>query len=209
MTAASGCPQVKQFSALSSFCELQTAQIMTLWSPRRAAGARPRRQRAVPQLALAERDDLAAEAEPARRCTERLDVPQHDGGHAPQPDGSAADLGDLWAWDGTAWQALTQIGDTPGIRASAAMTHDPLTGRMLLYGGSNDIGFHADTWLWDSSAWSLHPAGGPGPRTFHSLAFDEARQRLVLFGGYDRPLALSLTDTWEWDGTAWGCAVGC
>jgi hypothetical protein len=38
------------------------------------------------------------------------------------------------------------------------------------------------------------------PRFEHAMAYDFARGRTVLFGGYsDQPL----TDTWEWDGTDW------
>ena len=131
------------------------------------------------------------------------------GGHAPQPDGSAADLGDLWAWDGQAWQALAQGDLTPGIRTAAAMTHDPLSGQMLFYGGGNEAAAQPDTWLWDGAQWTRHPAAGPGPRSFHSLVFDEARQRLVLHSGQDRPMAPARPDTWEWDGESWRCAAGC
>jgi hypothetical protein len=35
------------------------------------------------------------------------------------------------------------------------------------------------------------------------MAYDEARQRTVLFGGYRQPPAQALGDTWEWDGQAW------
>lgn len=34
------------------------------------------------------------------------------------------------------------------------------------------------------------------------MAYDVARQRVVLFGGLDR-IRLSLMDTWEWDGSNW------
>src|SRR5262249_42650455 len=39
----------------------------------------------------------------------------------------------------------------------------------------------------------------PPARTSHALAYDSARSRTVLFGGYDGGRYLS--DTWEWDGT--------
>jgi hypothetical protein len=34
------------------------------------------------------------------------------------------------------------------------------------------------------------------------MAYDEARKRVVLFGGND-PMSTKLADTWEWDGTSW------
>ena len=35
------------------------------------------------------------------------------------------------------------------------------------------------------------------------IAYDESRQRVVLFGGYDEESATYLGDTWEWDGGQW------
>jgi len=41
---------------------------------------------------------------------------------------------------------------------------------------------------------------GPTPRFGHAAAYDAARGRVVLFGGWDRA---DRQDTWEWDGTRW------
>lgn len=40
----------------------------------------------------------------------------------------------------------------------------------------------------------------PSARAGHAAVFDEARNNLVLFGGYD---GQNPTDTWTWNGTAW------
>lgn len=45
------------------------------------------------------------------------------------------------------------------------------------------------------------PVSLPSARYNHGLAFDRARGRAVLFGGFDGTRALS--DTWEWDGRDW------
>ncbi|MCC7383121.1 MAG: hypothetical protein IT384_14885 [Deltaproteobacteria bacterium] len=45
------------------------------------------------------------------------------------------------------------------------------------------------------------PASLPSARYNHGLAFDRARGRAVLFGGFDGTRVLS--DTWEWDGRDW------
>ena len=45
------------------------------------------------------------------------------------------------------------------------------------------------------------PASVPSPRRYHSLAYDSARQRSVLFGG-DLP-GVRVNDTWEWNGSIW------
>ena len=46
------------------------------------------------------------------------------------------------------------------------------------------------------------PAVSPPVRYQHALAYDSARGKVVLFGGYGYPPYL-LSDTWEWDGSAW------
>jgi len=47
------------------------------------------------------------------------------------------------------------------------------------------------------------PAASPPGRMFHAMAYDEARQRTVLFGGYAGALLADLRETWEWDGKNW------
>jgi len=48
----------------------------------------------------------------------------------------------------------------------------------------------------------LSPTLIPSARFRHAMAYDEARQRVVLFGGVDSNLK-RLNDTWEWDGSSW------
>lgn len=43
---------------------------------------------------------------------------------------------------------------------------------------------------------------GPQPRAAHAMAFDGARQRVVLFGG-DSLAGMLYGDTWVWDGESW------
>ncbi|HKQ97094.1 MAG TPA: kelch repeat-containing protein, partial [Candidatus Polarisedimenticolia bacterium] len=38
-------------------------------------------------------------------------------------------------------------------------------------------------------------------RNAHAMAYDSARERVVLFGGADAERVRN--DTWEWDGVAW------
>jgi hypothetical protein len=45
------------------------------------------------------------------------------------------------------------------------------------------------------------PVNSPAPRTFHAMAYDDARAQVVLFGG--GPLNFTSNDTWVWDGTNW------
>ncbi|MCA8954298.1 MAG: hypothetical protein KDE27_32620 [Planctomycetes bacterium] len=60
------------------------------------------------------------------------------------------------------------------------------------------------TMLWDSHRWqTLQPAASPPPRVGHGLAFDAARDEVVLFGGLPYSPSQSLDDTWVFDGTNW------
>ncbi|MFN0134417.1 MAG: kelch repeat-containing protein [Phycisphaerales bacterium] len=48
--------------------------------------------------------------------------------------------------------------------------------------------------------WTQVASTGPSARYGHAMAYDSARQRIVLFGGAG---AGYFNDTWEWDGAAW------
>lgn len=60
----------------------------------------------------------------------------------------------------------------------------------------------SDTWEWDGTNWEQKaPAAAPSARQRHALAYDSARQRVVLFGGMERKsngTYVDLNDTWEW-----------
>jgi hypothetical protein len=75
----------------------------------------------------------------------------------------------------------------------------------VLFGGSDSNGKPlADTWEWDgqNKTWTqIKPTTSPPARSSHALAYDSARKRTVLFGGWSG--STSLTDTWEWDGQSW------
>lgn len=59
-----------------------------------------------------------------------------------------------------------------------------------------------ETRVWNGTGWSLASSTGPGGRASHALAYDAARQRVVLFGGDNSGQNL-VNSTWEWDGTSW------
>ncbi len=55
-----------------------------------------------------------------------------------------------------------------------------------------------------NGSWARVPfTVGPSARGEHSVAYDSARNRVVLFGGSQNRNAIHLGDTWEWDGTQW------
>lgn len=75
-------------------------------------------------------------------------------------------------------------------------------GEILLFGGGTGSGLAADTWVRRGTTWSQRAVAGPSARVSHALAFDGARNQVVLFGGVGGP-GVTLQDTWIWDGTAW------
>jgi cysteine-rich repeat protein len=53
----------------------------------------------------------------------------------------------------------------------------------------------------NESAVALVPGQAPASRTSPGIAYDGARQRVVMFGGWTT--GLNLDETWEWDGVSW------
>lgn len=61
-----------------------------------------------------------------------------------------------------------------------------------------------NTWEYDGTTWHGRvTATVPTPRWFCSMSFDERRNKIVMFGGYDPALGTQIDDTWEYDGTNW------
>lgn len=130
------------------------------------------------------------------------------GGHFAEPAGGAIDYDDLWAWEEGLWREIPMDGPTPGPRAHAGFVFDPLTEKVLLIGSGGDT-FLGDIWAWDGAAWEKLPGAEAPVRSGHSVVYDPARDRFVLFGGVARPGARALDDTWEWDRAQWICVSNC
>jgi hypothetical protein len=120
---------------------------------------------------------------------------------------------DTWIWDGTNWTHKSPANNPPA-RDSHAMAYDATRSQVVLFGGGQPViisstprtgpsskpGIVAfdDTWAWDGVNWSQKsPASIPPARYSNGMAWDSARNQVVLFGGRDihyRPL----NDTWVW-----------
>jgi hypothetical protein len=96
------------------------------------------------------------------------------------------------------------------------MAWDAANAGVILYGGYDKASaMFSDTWLWKGGRWSRLDVAGPPGRRSPGTAYDEARKRLVVFGGFwgipDRSKPKPWEgrehsfygDTWEWDGHAW------
>lgn len=111
---------------------------------------------------------------------------------------------DPWQWNGSTWQSSGTSATSPGIAYSSAMTYDRARNVLVVFGGIR-IGVTDDsdeTWEWGTTSGFVNrkPTVSPTARHAHSVVYDSARSRVVVFGGAH---GAPLNDTWEWDGTRW------
>src|SRR5438105_5579325 len=96
------------------------------------------------------------------------------------------------------WTQLSPT-NSPSARSSPAMTYDPVSKKVILFGGFGLTGYLNDTWTFDGTTWTkLQTATAPPVRTAASMAWDKATAKIILFGGYNG--FNDLGDTWIFDG---------
>ena len=113
-------------------------------------------------------------------------------------------LNDTWEWDGTTWANVTPAAGapSPSPRTQSVMTYDAQRHRIVLFGGMHAVAgsppvLLGDTWEWDGTSWTqATPATAPSARDGQLMVYDDAQQRVVLYGGFS-------AETWLWDGTSW------
>lgn len=128
-------------------------------------------------------------------------------------------LDDFWRFDGQGWSPIPKAGAWPSGRAAATLGYDPVSQRMILFGGVDTFGINVsgnprvgaplvDTWSWDGQSWTaLATSSQPEPRkpvtsTGETLPLmgrsilvtDEARGVLVLVQE-----AIEGMQIWRWD----------
>jgi N-acetylneuraminic acid mutarotase len=120
---------------------------------------------------------------------------------------SGPSLNDTWVYDPGAntWAQLKPAGALPLPRRSPAIAYDPVTRRLIMFGGYSDAGALNDTWAYDSGAdaWTkLEPRGtSPSARGDHSIAYDPVSRRVIMFGGRG-DTGTVLSDAWAYDPVA-------
>ncbi|MCC7062901.1 MAG: hypothetical protein IT456_08870 [Planctomycetes bacterium] len=87
-----------------------------------------------------------------------------------------------------------------------ACAFDVARGVLVVHGGVLDTGSGSTTlgtmWEWDGATWTQRtPAGAPGPRSRHAMAYDESRGVIVMSGGLLG--STRLPQTYEFNGTSW------
>lgn len=96
--------------------------------------------------------------------------------------GGLGDEGRIWRWNlqTRAWDLLNALG--PGPRQWHVFVLDEASGKILLYGGLQDI-WMADTWTFDpvTESWTLLETNAPpGPRERAAYVYDPMSQRVVV-----------------------------
>lgn len=135
--------------------------------------------------------------------------------------GCSGHCGDTWEWNGASWSDRTPQDGGPSPRTGHGLAFDDSRGRAVLFGGRTDpqvgagCGDHEghqhgcsdETWEWDGENWEIRTPqdpegdGAPLPRKNVVFAYDSARKRVVLFGGWSSEGLKN--DLWEWNGTSW------
>jgi Invasin, domain 3/Galactose oxidase, central domain len=95
------------------------------------------------------------------------------------------------------WTRVNYFG--PEARVKHTLVTDTKMQKMILYGGETpNVAFSSDVWTYDlglnASGWKLLTSPGPSGRVGHSMIYDSARFRTVVFGGNNTN---QLNDTWE------------
>jgi len=124
-------------------------------------------------------------------------------------------LNDTWEYDpGTGtWTDMTPVGTNPTPRRWAAMTYEPLTGGMLMFGGDTGAGLvSSETWLWLGGVWTqMAPTTVPPGRRQGSLVTrtnpEFSTAPVLMMGGEDpvgvAPDLYRHLDVWTWSGSDW------
>jgi hypothetical protein len=127
-------------------------------------------------------------------------------------------LNDVWALSlsGTPeWTQVAPAGPPPDARAAHSAIYDPVSSRMIVFGGYvgyagiGDTGFTNDVWtcsLAGSPVWTeIIPAGTSATaRHAHTAIYDPVRDHMVVFAGFGdgffvQASSASLNDTWSLD----------
>jgi hypothetical protein len=90
--------------------------------------------------------------------------------------------------------------ESPPARSYLAMTYDPVSGKIIAFGGTDGTSYFDDTWSFDGTSWAqISTQSAPPVRAAAEMTYDSVTQKVVLFGGYDGTNYLG--DTWLWDGS--------
>jgi hypothetical protein len=114
--------------------------------------------------------------------------------------GGLLTFNDTWAFDAANNNWLErQPSISPPGRFAATMAFDPISKRVILFGGTNSIEDFSDTWgyIGNFNRWEkLNPPTSPPARESATMDYDSVIGRMILFGGFNAPTLTDLNDTW-------------
>lgn len=113
--------------------------------------------------------------------------------------GNAVLTREVWEWDGATWSDRTPPATAvqPVPMSEPGLAFDPITGRMLMFGGTVPNQAMTDTWSWDGASWTRIDSDGPWH--FPHATWDGQRvlgvgNGIPGFGGWE---------LLSWDGAGW------
>ncbi len=112
-----------------------------------------------------------------------------------------SDVGSVSLSGDPTWTQVTPIWTPPVARSFASAVYDSSRARMIVFGGAMSGIARNDVWtlsLVGMPAWSELVTSGtpPNPREYQSMIYDSARDRLVVFGGWDGTNHIYRNDVW-------------
>jgi hypothetical protein len=110
-------------------------------------------------------------------------------------------LGDVWEWNGKNWR---RIPDARLPVLHAATVYDPVSRRVIVFGGIGEAGISRKLWEWDGLAWRLLDSAGPSSLAAAAVASGGALSFITLQSGRSDDRVETLT--WKWAGGAWARA---
>ena len=133
---------------------------------------------------------------------------------------SQSPLGDTWTWDGSTWMQQHPSAH-PSPRLNATLAYDPVSKKLLLFGGFTSTGvpgnnWSTETWTWVGSTWTLLSPSASPPATSYVAATDPATGAPLLIGrtpimspppspyGSQPPFQWQ---QWRWTGTTWQAQI--
>ena len=121
------------------------------------------------------------------------------------------DFNETWIYyiNGTEWENVTdqyEPTNNPSARSATAMAYDPENDTVILFGGcyfDMEIYCYDDTWELNPQTlkWTELAPGGAylGIRGWHRMAYDEVREKILLYGGYDDDAGTYYSQLYQYD----------
>ncbi len=113
---------------------------------------------------------------------------------------------DTWSFLHGAWTNRTDPSDAPPARDDFQMADDPNDHEVVVFGGySQKDTVLDDTWTYSGGVWTniTTTAGAPPPTFDGTMAYDNATDSVILFGGVHTPGGPYSNETWAFHDNVW------